>query len=135
MNNSEGRLCFGVPDTRETRSAPPEIAIVSLSEVGRGLYPLWQRRFLEEHVPEPALPPDKCIPYASGPAPGPALRAGTYYQVLLSGYTPGDPHKKGEGEKRVFTSCFHLREAVDGTGLKPVLVICGKVSASSLPPA
>lgn len=135
VSTPEGRLCFGVPDTRETRSAPPEIAIVSVSEVGLGLYPLWQRRFLEEHLPEPALRPDQCIPYGSGPAPFPALQTGTYYQVLLSGYTPGDPHKEGEGEKRVFISCFHLRQAGDGSGFKPVMVICGKVSASSPPPA
>ncbi len=104
VSTSEGRLCYGVADRRETRAAPPEIAIVSMSEVGRGLYPVWQRKFLEEHVREPALPPDKCIPYASGPALVPVLQTGTYYQVLLSEYTPDDPDKEREGEKRVFSA-------------------------------
>lgn len=135
VSTSDGRLCFGVPDTRETRSAPPEIAIVSVSEVGRGLYPVWQRRFLDEHLPEPALPPDECVPYGSGPAPFPALQAGTYYQVLLSGYTPGDPHKEGEGEKRVFIACFHLRQATDGSELKPVVLNCYKARRSAVPAA
>lgn len=135
VSASEGRLCFGVPDTRETRSAPPEIASIAVSEVGHGLYPIWERVFREEHIPEPALPASQCIPYASGPTPAPPLQRGTYYEVMLSGYTPGNPENKGEGEKRVFISCFHLRQAADATALVPVTVICGNVPPSSPPPA
>jgi len=98
-----------------------------VSEVGHGLYPIWERVFREEHIPEPALPASQCIPYASGPTPAPPLQRGTYYEVMLSGYTPGNPENKGEGEKRVFISCFHLRQAADATALVPVMVICGNV--------
>lgn len=51
----DGVPCFGVPDTRETRAAPPIIAGVTVTEVGKGHPPVWQRIFLREGSTEPAL--------------------------------------------------------------------------------
>ena len=90
---------------------------------------------MEEHIPEPALPPDRGIPYGSGPAPAPPLQAGAYYQVVLSGYTPDNPDIGAVGKKRVFKACFHLRQSADGRELNPIVVICGEVPPSSLPPS
>lgn len=135
VSTSEGRLCFGVPDTREIRSAPPGIASIGLSAAGQGLYPMWERVFIEEHIPEPSLAPDQCIPYGSGPSPAPPLQAGAYYQVVLSGYTPDSPENGAVGQKRVFSACFHLRQPADGRELKPVVVSCGEVPPSPLPPS
>lgn len=86
-------------------------------------------------MPDVVLPPHECIPYASGPSAAPPLQVGTYYEVALFGYTPGNPENEGEGEMRSFISCFHLRQSADGTGLVPIMVICGKVPRSSLPPS
>lgn len=135
VSTSDGRLCFGVPDTRETRSGPPEIVAIGVSAVGQSLYPMWKRIFMEEKRPKRTLPPDQCIPYASGPAPAPPLQVGTYYQVLLSGTTPGGPDNGGAGEKRVFIACFHLHQAADGSELKPVVLNCYKARRSAAPPA
>ena len=133
VSTSDGRLCFGVPDTRETRSAPPEIVSIAVSEVGHGLYPLWERIFVDESIHELVLPPHQCIPYASVSSAAPPLQVGTYYEVALSGYTPGNPDNEGEGEMRSFISCFHLRQSSDRTRLEPVMVVCGNVPTSSLP--
>jgi len=135
VSTSDGRLCFGVPDTRETRSAPPEIASIGVSAVGQSRYPMWKRIFMEEKRPKRTLPPDQCIPYASGPAPAPPLQGGTYYQVLLSGSTPSGPEKGGAGEKRVFIACFHLRQVTGGPELKPIVVSCYNARRAAAPPA
>lgn len=135
VSTSDGRLCFGVPDTRETRSAPPEIVTIGVSVVGQSRYPMWRRIFMEEKRPKRTLPPDQCIPYASGPTPAPPLQVGTYYQVLLSGSTPSGPEKGGTGRKRVFITCFHLRQATDGSELKPVVLNCYKARRSAVPAA
>jgi len=97
---------------------------------------MWERVFMDEHIPEPALPPDQCIPYGSGPGPAPAppLQAGTYYQVVLSGYTPDNPDNGAVGKMRVFRACFHLHQSADDRELKPIVVTCGDVPPSSLPP-
>jgi len=135
VSTSDGRLCFGIPDTRENRSEPPEIASIGVSAAGQGLYPMWERVFMDEHVPEPALPPDQCMPYGSGPHPAPPLQVGAYYQVVLSGYTPDNPDNGAMGKKRVFKACFHLHQSVDDRELKPIVVTCGDVPPSSLPPS
>ncbi len=96
---------------------------------------MWERVFMDEHIPEPSLPPDQCIPYASGPNPAPPLQVGAYYEVVLSGYTPNSPHNGDVGKMRVFSTCFHLREAIGSSELKPVLLACGTVPTSSLPPS
>lgn len=135
VNTSGGRLCFGVPDTRGNRSEPPDIDSIAVSAAGQGLYPTWERVFMDEHIPEPSLPPDQCIPYGSGPTPGPQLQVGAYYQVVLSGYTPDSLDDGTSGKLRVFRACFHLGESADGRELKPVVVTCGDVPQSSLPPS
>ncbi len=135
VSTSEGKLCFGIPDTRETRSAPPEIVVIGASAAGRGLYPIWERIFREEPSPKHALSPDQCIPYASGPNPAPPLQAGAYYEVVLSGNTPATADSGGVRRTRVFRACFHLGESADGRELKPVVVTCGDVPTSSLPPS
>lgn len=33
---------------------------------------------MEEHISEPALSPEQCIPYDSGPIPAPPLQTGAY---------------------------------------------------------
>jgi len=135
VSTADGRLCFGIPDTRENRSEPPEIASIGVSAAGQGLYPMWERVFMDEHVPEPALPPDQCMPYGSGPIAAPPLQMGAYYQVVLSGYTPYNLDDGTAGKLRVFRACFHLRQSADGIELKPILVTCGEVPPSSLPPS
>jgi len=89
---------------------------------------------MDEHIPEPALPPDQCIPYGSGPTTAPPLQVGAYYEVVLSGYKPDSPHNSGVGKMRVFSACFHLHQSVDDRELKPIVVTCGDVPPSSLPP-
>lgn len=130
VSTSDGRLCFGVPDTRETQSAPPEIAAIRVSVAGQSLYPMWQRVFMEDGKPKHTLPPDQCVPYASGPTAAPPLQAGTYYQVLLSGSTPSGAGNGGAGGKRVFIACFHLRQVAKGSELKPVVLSCYKARRS-----
>lgn len=90
---------------------------------------------MEEHIPEPSLAPDQCIPYGSGPSPAPPLQTDAYYHVVLFGYTPGNPDSGAVGQKRAFSACFHLRQSADGRESKPVVVTCGEVPPSPLPPS
>jgi hypothetical protein len=132
IQEREGTLCFGVPDTRETRDAPPLIAGVTVTEVGKGNQPVWQRIFLREGAPEPAMPPDQCLTYGAGKTAAPALGAGKYYQVVLSGYTPGAPGREGEAQKRVFNACFHVEDVAGKGAVKPVVSDCATASSSAL---
>ncbi len=130
----DGVPCFGVPDTRETRAAPPIIAGVTVAEVGMGHQPVWQRIFLREGSTEPALPPDQCLAYGAGEAAAPTLGVGKRYQVVLSGYTPGTPGREGEAQKRVFNACFHVEEVAGKGVVEPVVSDCATAPSSAPPP-
>lgn len=134
IQGHDGVPCFGVPDTRETRAAPPIIAGVTVTEVGKGHQPVWQRIFLREGSTEPALGPGQCLPYGldGEPALGTALRAGKHYSVVVSGYTPGTSGTNG-AEKRVFSACFHMVDLA-GKSMKPVISDCAAVLSAGPPP-
>lgn len=129
----DGVPCLGVPDTRETRAAPPIIAGVTVTEVGKGHPPVWQRIFLREGSTEPALGPGQCLPYGQEgePALGTALRAGKHYRVVVSGYTPGTSGTTNGAEKRVFSACFYMVEAADA--VRPIESDCSTASSAGMP--
>ena len=132
IRDRDGVPCFGVPNTRETRAAPPLITMVSVGEVGKGNETLWERVFFGPGSVEPAMPPDQCFAYGEGgvPASDAALRAGKGYEVVISGYTPGTPGNDGEAQKRVFNACFYMVEVAGKGVMKPVVSDCATAHSS-----
>lgn len=105
IHNRDGVPCFGVPDTKETRANPPLITAISVTEIGRGSEPVWERVFLRPGSTEPALHPNQGLTYGQDgePAPAPPLRSGKRYrgpclQRLLSN---GGSERKGYRARRI----------------------------------
>lgn len=134
IQDRDGVPCFGVPDTRETRTTAPIIARVSVRASGAGGVPVWEHIFLRSGTSEPALPPSQCLVYGHGDASAPALRAGTRYEVVMSGYTPGTPGKQGEAQKRVFGSCFDVVDVAGKGVITSVVADCATARASGTAP-
>lgn len=135
IQDRAGLPCFGVPDTRETRTHAPIIARVSVKESGAAGVPVWEYTFLRSGTAEPALPPSQCLVYGHGGASAPALRAGTRYEVVMSGYTPGTPGNPGEAQKRVFGSCFEVVDVAGKHVMTSAVSDCAAARASRPPPA
>ncbi len=134
VSTSEGRLCYGVADRRETRAAPPEIAIVSMSEVGRGLYPVWQRKFWKST--SASL---RSLLTSAYPMP-PARHLFRYCRRertirCFSLNTRPTTRTKSAREKSVYSVLFYLNQHADDCELKPIVVTSGDVPSSSLPPS
>jgi len=134
IQDRDGLPCFGVPDTRETRTTAPIIARVSVRASGAGGVSVWEHIFLQSGTAEPALPPSQCLVYGHGDASAPALRAGTRYEVVMSGYTPGTPGKQGEAQKRVFGSCFDVVDVAGKGVITSVVADCATARASGTAP-
>lgn len=134
IHDRDGVPCFGVPDTKETRANPPLITAISVTEIGRGSEPVWERVFLRPGSTEPALHPNQCLTYGQDgePASAPPLRSGKRYQVVISGGTPGEP---GQEQARVFIVCFYMVEAADRSAMRAVPSDCSTALSAGPPPA
>lgn len=132
IRNHDGVPCFGVPDTHETRSRPPLITSDSVTELGKGNSPVWERIFIGPDSTEPALSPEQCILYGEGGTAALSLQSGVRYQVVISGGTPDTPANEGEAQKRVFGTCFHVVEDASKHLIRPVQEDCA-TTLSSMP--
>lgn len=132
VQERDGVPCFGVPDTHETRSRPPLVTSVSVTELGKGNSPVWERIFIGPDSTEPALSPEQCILYGEGGTAAFSLQSGVRYQVVISGGTPDMPANEGRAQKRVFGTCFHVVEDASKHLIRPVQEDCA-TTLSSVP--
>lgn len=96
----DSQPCFSVADSDETRSAPPSLAAISLSEQ---VDSEWKKQWswITPLAPETILRPDDCIPYGFRSADDPQdhplqpLRQGGRYHVSINSEIP-NPARHGD---------------------------------------
>lgn len=117
--HSRGALpCFGINDTDEARTTPPEIAGVRVTERNAGgTFLVWEVSYVEPAGSGPRLRPGDCIAFGEGGSAAPRLKAGSRYRVAIL----GDMERRdGQAEVRWYTAYFCMMEK--GGSLEPLQV-------------
>ena len=110
-----GLPCFGVKDSNEARTDPPEIAGVRVSERRvDGAALIWEISYVESAGSGPRLEPGDCIVFGQGSSIVPRLNAGSRYRVAMLGDVEQDD---GQAEVRWYTAYFCMVEK--GGSLEP----------------